>query len=149
MRHSVVLLTTIVVVVSCGISRVARAQSQAGADQKIASGEQKTSTKPPLEYLLDSAAADFHSHPPHPARFRHVRFGYRIGSDGTKQYRLCGEFLPENKGNAKWLSFATLRTSGYEQYLGEHGLSFCKESKIIWDKDDLSSSLQSRFDAMP
>src|SRR5262245_47390658 len=79
-------------------------------------------TNPSVEFLLTSAATDFREHG-HPTRFRHVRSGYITAGDGTKQYRLCGEFLPaESKGKAEWTPFVTVQTSGYEQWLGGQAL---------------------------
>jgi hypothetical protein len=99
---------------------------------------------PSVEFLLTSGATDFHTHaPPRPVRFRDVRSGFVTARDGTRQYRLCGEFLPaEGGGHAEWTPFATIKTSGYEQWLGAQAAS------ITWDKGDLSAVLQSRLDAL-
>jgi hypothetical protein len=107
-----------------------------------------TPLNPSIEFLLTSAASDFRMHPPLPARFRDVRGGYAIAPDGTRQYRLCGEFLPtEESRRAEWIPFATIKTSGYEQWLGAQAASLCKRSAVIWETEDLSSSLQTRFDS--
>ena len=131
---------------------VARGQSQAAdPGQRLLSDEQKGPTKSPLEFLIDSAAADFHAQrEQRPAKFRHVRLGHVLAPDGTKQYRLCGEFLPrQEKGKGEWTPFVTIKTSGYEQYFGAQAAGFCKGSTIQWDKEsDLSSSLQRRFDSI-
>jgi hypothetical protein len=105
---------------------------------------------PSVEFLLASAAADFHAHPsPYPARFREVHSGYVTNPDGTRGYRLCGEFLPVgDSGKAEWMAFVTIRTSGYEQYLGAQASSTCNRARTVWDKRDLSPSLQSRLDAL-
>ena len=102
-----------------------------------------------VEFLLASAAMDFHTHgPARSVRFRNVRSGYLTASDGTPQYRLCGEFVPaEESGRAEWTKFATIKTSGYEQYLGAGAASYCGSS-VTWDEGDLSSSLQSRLDSL-
>jgi hypothetical protein len=67
---------------------------------------------------------------------------------GEPQYMLCGQFLPAQEGGkAEWIAFATIRTSGYEQWIG--ATSFCQGSSVIWDQvGDLSSSLQSRLDSL-
>ena len=138
--RSAVALAWAFVVVSCTAAPATRGQSQA--------------TKPPMnpavEFLLASSVTDFHTHaPPHPVRFRDVRSGYVMALDGTRQYRLCGEFLPaEGSGKAEWTPFVTIKTSGYEQWLGAQAVSFCERSSITWDNGDLSSSLQSRLDAL-
>jgi hypothetical protein len=152
MRCSVALLATFVFV-GCSMTPVTRGQSQAaGPAQKLVSEVQKASTESPVEFLINSAAGDFHAQrQPHPARFRHVRVGHVMNPDGTKQYRLCGEFLPaQEKGKAEWTPFVTIKTSGYEQYLGAQvAARYCQRPTIIWDKEeDLSSSLQRRFDSM-
>ena len=113
------------------------------------SDPQNTSAEPAIEFLLTSAATDFHTHkPPHPTRFRDVRSGYLMTA-GTRQYRLCGEFLAtQASGKAEWVPFVTIKTSGYEQWLGAQASSFCKGPSITWNKQDLSSSLKSRLDAL-
>jgi len=105
---------------------------------------------PTVEYLLTSAAADFHTHrPPDPARFRNVRSAYVTAPDGEKQYRLCGQFLsaPEG-GTTEWMPFATIKTSGYEQYIGGQSESFCTGPATTTDEGDLSASLQARLDSL-
>jgi len=69
---------------------------------------------------------------------------------GEAQYMLCGQFLPAQEGGkAEWTPFATIKTSGYEQWLGAQAAGFCQGSSVIWDKvGDLSSSLQSRLDSL-
>ena len=48
-----------------------------------------------VEFLLTSAATDFHTQrPAGPVRFREVRVGHVMTPSGEDQYRLCGEFLP-------------------------------------------------------
>jgi hypothetical protein len=78
-----------------------------------------------------------------------VRSGYVVLPDGMKQYRLCGEFLPaQDSGKAEWTPFATIKTSGYEQWLGAQAINFCKGFPITWDRGDLSSALQARLDSL-
>lgn len=63
---------------------------------------------------------------------------------------LCGEFLPkENQGKPQWIPFATIKTSGYEQWLGVEAKGYCESSSIIWDNmGDLSVPLQDRLDSL-
>jgi hypothetical protein len=139
MRRIVALFSTWVVV-ACSTAPSPRGQSPLTT----------TPLNPSVEFLLTSAATDFHTHrPPVPVRFRDVRSGYVIAPDGTRQYRLCGEFWPaQESGRAEWTPFATIKTSGYEHWLGAQAESFCERSPMTWDKEDLSSSLQSRFDSL-
>jgi hypothetical protein len=97
----------------------------------------------PLDYLLDSAASDFRTHPPTPLGFRNVRYGQM--SDGSVRHRLCGEFqVTRSDGTPEWVEFATLKTSAYEQWLGD--TKYCSD-KVQWAPGDLSAELQRRFDA--
>ena len=112
---------------------------------------QRAPIGPPVQFLLSAAANDFHAHrPPYPTRFRDVRVGHIVTPDGTKQYMLCGQFLPEQgKGKKEWTPFVTIKTSDYEQWLGVQAASFCEQSSIIWeDQKDLSTSLQSQLDSL-
>ena len=137
MRYLAALLSTLVLV-ACSTAPAPRAQSQ----------PQKTSMEPPEEFLLTSAATDFHTHrPPYPVRFRDVRIGYEMTPDGTRQYMLCGAFLAEGS-KPEWTPFVTIKTSGYEQWLGAHAVGFCERSSIVWIEGDLSPSLQSRLDSL-
>ncbi|HET6554822.1 MAG TPA: hypothetical protein VFG49_14950 [Dyella sp.] len=106
----------------------------------------------PTQYLIDSAAADFHAHStPAPVQFRHVRLGHVSAADGAKQYFLCGEYAPASSaGKAAWTPFITIKTSGYENWLGDQAKSYCERPSIEWDDaGELSSVLQQRFDAGP
>ena len=99
----------------------------------------------PIEYLLDSAASDFRKHPPTPLAFRNVRYGQLVAGDGTVSHRLCGEFRVHKSGSEpEWKAFATLKTSAYEQWLGD--TAYCSD-QVRWKPGDLSAELQRRFDA--
>lgn len=139
-------VTSILVLTECKADSIPRSQTaQANSHE-----QQKESTETPLQFLLTSAAADFHAqHPAHTIHFRKVHIGRVTTTEGEKQYILCGQFLPSQaKDNGNWTPFVTIKTSGYEQYLGDQAASFCKRPTIMWDKRDLSSSLQSRFDSL-
>src|SRR5688572_144343 len=86
----------------------------ASAGQKAAWGDGSPAT---VEYLLDSASADFLEHGPEPAGFRKVRFG-RIEHPGEPTlFLMCGEVqAASGDGAGKWVQFATIRTEGYEQW---------------------------------
>jgi len=98
-------------------------------------------------YLLESAAADFHEHGPAPSRFRNVRYGVVEGAGGGSMPLICGEFQTVAKGE-EWIAFATLQTSKYEQWIGGQGKGFCDRPAFGWDKEDLSAELQKRLDAL-
>jgi hypothetical protein len=98
-----------------------------------------------IDYLLDSAAADFRTHPPKALAFRKVYFG-QFDGDRKTQYELCGEFqVAKPGGKTEWMHFVTIRTSGYEQYIGGQASSFCTREGMSWDEDDWSAELLKRY----
>src|SRR5437867_12441492 len=136
MRYLAVLFATLVLA-GCSKAPVTRSQSQPVSPTVV-------------QFLLTAAASDFHTHrPPDPVRFRDVRIGHVMTPSG-EEYTLCGQFLPaQEAGKAEWTPFATIKTSGYEQWIGAQAARFCQDSSVTWDNvDDLSSSLQSRLDSL-
>ncbi|HEY3130595.1 MAG TPA: hypothetical protein VGL91_14140 [Acidobacteriota bacterium] len=151
MRYLAVLFATLVLA-ACSTTPVTRRESQAVSPTQVLAPEpQKASMDSVVHFLLTAAATDFYTHrPPYPLRFRDVRIGHVMTPSGEKQYMLCGQFLPAQQGGkAEWTPFATIKTSGYEQWIGAQAAGFCQGSSVIWDKvGDLSSSLKSRLDSL-
>jgi hypothetical protein len=140
MRYLAALFATLGLA-ACSTTSVTRSESQAVSPTRDSV----------VQFLLKSAATDLHTHrPPDPVRFRDVRIGHVGKADGEQQYMLCGQFLPSRAGDkADWTPFVTIKTSGYEQWIGAQAAVFCRDSSVIWDKvDGLSSSLQSRLDSL-
>ena len=148
MRYLTVLFATLVLA-ACSTTPVQRGKSQAVSPTQVPAPElQNASIDSVVQFLLTAAATDFRTHrPPDLVRFRDVRIGHVVTPGGNEQYMLCGQFLPAQEGgNAEWTPFATIKTSGYEQWIGAQAARFCQGSSVIWDKvGDLSSSLQSRL----
>ena len=151
MRYHAILFAT-VILAACSTDPVRRSESQAVSPAQVLAPElQKTSIDSVVQFLLSAAATDFHTHrPPDPVRFRDVHIGHVMNPGGEENYILCGQFLPaQDGGKTEWMSFATIKTSGYEQYIGAQAAMFCKGSSFIWDNvGDLSSLLQSKFDTL-
>ena len=134
MRYPAVLFSTLLLA-TCSKAPVTRSDSQPVSPVVV-------------EFLLTSAATDFHTHrPPDPVRFRDVRLGHVVTPTGQEHYMLCGQFLPaQGGGTAQWTSFATIKTSPYEKWIGAPAAGFCQGTSVVWDKvGDLSPSLQSRL----
>jgi len=149
MRYLVILLLAVFFLAACGTAPATQSKPQAASPTQVnASEPQKTSIDPVVKFLLTSAASDFHDHGPKgPLHFRNVRIG-RLMTDGKESYRLCGEFLRE-EDKAEWTPFATIKTSGYEQYIGGQATGYCQGSSFVWDtQGDLSSSLQSQLESL-
>ena len=151
MRYLTVLFAALVLA-ACSTAPITNSGSQAVSPTQVLAPElQKASIDSVVQFLLTAAATDFHTHrPPDPVRFREVRIGHVMTPSGEEQYMLCGQFLPAQAGGkAEWTPFATIKTSGYEQWIGAQAAAFCQGSSVIWDKvGDLSSSLQSRLDSL-
>lgn len=149
MRFLTVILAALVLA-ACSTTSVKRVEPPSSSPTPAVHA-QNTSLDSAVEFLLTSAATDFHSQrPPNAVRFRDVRIGHTLSANGEKQYRMCGQFLPAAAGGkAEWTTFATIKTSGYEQWLGGQAGAYCQGSSFEWDETgDLSSKLQSRLDAL-
>ncbi len=69
---------------------------------------------------------------------------------GVEQYMLCGQFLSAREGGRpEWMLFATIKTSGYEQWVGARAAGFCQDPAVMWDRvGDLAPALQSQVDSL-
>jgi len=151
-KRVLAVLLAALVLVACKTAPVTRSDTQANSPTQARAAEpQKAPPDTVAQFLLTSAATDFHTHrPPTPVRFREVRVGHVVTPSGEELYMLCGQFLPAEGGDkAEWTAFATIKTSGYEQWIGAQAAGFCQRSSVLWDEEgDLSSALQSRLDAL-
>ncbi len=95
-----------------------------------------------VQFLITSASIDFRNHkPPTAIDFRNVKIGYLASSNSENVFVLCGEFL--SKENKEWVDFTTIKTSGYEQYLGK--TQYCQEATIVLTDEKLSLDLKSKL----
>jgi hypothetical protein len=150
MRYRAILVATFVLT-ACSTAQVRHSESQAVSPTLADTSQmQNASIDSVVQFLLASAATDFHDHGPIPVGFRDVRVGHFMNPHGQTLYLLCGQFLPaREEGKARWTPFATIKTSGYEQWLGTQATAFCQDSSVNWDTvSDLSSSLQNRLDSL-
>lgn len=119
----------------------------AGQPPADAAQQQTSSIEPIVQFLLASAASDFHDHGPKgQLRFQNVRVGHT--SDADTRYVMCGQFQRVEEGDkAEWMGFATIKTSGYEQYIGKGSTSYCQN--VTWDtQGDFSSELHNKLDSL-
>ena len=149
MRYLAALLGTLVLA-GCS-TPVTRNESHPASPTPVQTPElQKAATDPVVEFLLRSAATDFHTHNRSGSvRFRDVRLRHVKTPSGEDQYMLCGQFQPMQEADkSEWMPFATIKTSGYEQWNGAQAEGFCKGTSVKMEVGDLSSSLQSRLDSL-
>jgi len=153
MRHLTILLAA-AALAACSKAPAARDEAQAtppAAAAPTLPSEPSTGAADSIaQFLVAAAAKDFRAHPtPNPSRVRNVRLGHVRAPGGKDQYLLCGQLLPvRTTGRVQWTPFATIRTSGYEQYVGARAASFCQGPSVVWVEGDLSSALQSRLAAL-
>lgn len=96
-----------------------------------------------LAFLLNSAAHDFKLQPNKPNNFREVKVGYLLDDRDMKMYLLCGNFQSTNQ---EWIPFTTIKTSGYEQYVGEQAEIYCQKMHVGQSTiTDLSVALKSKL----
>ena len=133
------ILSAILVLMACGRAPESRSESPPVSPDVV-------------QFLLASAASDFRTHGPSgPLRFRDVRVGRVTPATGEYHYMLCGQFRPaQGTGTVEWTPFVTIKTSGYEQYIGAQAdAAYCQHPGVTWDRtDDMSSSLQRQVDSL-
>jgi hypothetical protein len=136
---------------ACGTAPAQHIEAQQQSPTQTVTPEQKAFLESITQFLLTSAANDFYLHgPTDPVRFRDVSLGQVMDFSGEEQYFLCGRFLPEQQDKrGEWTHFATIQTSGYEQWIGPQAENLCERPSVVWyDMGDLTSSLQSQLDAL-
>lgn len=70
-----------------------------------------------------------------------MKIGYIKSPDNEKTFILCGEFLARE--NNEWSAFTTIKTSGYEQYLGK--TPYCEDATMVLTDEYLSANLKKAF----
>jgi len=161
MRGYIIFIVAILVLTACGTSPTKKTETNTSSPAPTNSIETSSPSPAPAnkdqqlssaietvkQFLITSAAGDFRRHGPSgPLQFRNVRVGHVAGDDGKESYRLCGEF--QQDGKADWTPFVTIKTSGYEQYIGGN-TTYCSSPSMIWDiEDDLSPALKSHLDSL-
>jgi hypothetical protein len=67
-----------------------------------------------------------------------------VYSGGEERDLLTGQFLHANASSKEeWTPFVTIKTSGYEQWIGAEAETFTRGSSVVWDTTgELSKALQ-------
>ncbi len=108
---------------------------------------QLATQSPEVDALLTNAATDFQTHGSGAADVRDVYAGtLPYGAGNAPTTIICGRFLPAGDASAEWTDFATIKTSGYEQWLGVGAASYCDRAKIDRTPgSDLTPALKARL----
>ena len=74
-----------------------------------------------------------------------VYAGVIHGDNGSTMTLMCGEFRTADNAT-DWEPFATLRTDGYENWLGASAAAYCRGSNTVLDTNrDLAAALGRRY----
>lgn len=124
-------------IISCNSNNKTEAK-----DSSVVTSEKQTIPDTVVQFLITSASDDFRNHkPPTAIDFRNINIGYITSPNNEKIFVLCGEFLSNEE--KEWIEFTTIKTSGYEQYLGE--TTYCRDAKIVLTDKALSDELKSKL----
>lgn len=133
------------VLLSCNTHSNEKVSKNNTANNSTKSESIKTIPDSVIEFLIHSAAKDFNDHrPPTAIDVRNVKAGY-ISSSKEPMYLICGELLSKEENT--WVQFVTIKTSGYEQYLGDN--MYCQ--KATFEKTDdgrLSDKIKEKLNAL-
>lgn len=131
-------IITIIFIISAFVSCNSYKKEE-GKDSSSSISESKIIPDTVVQFLISSASDDFRNHQPTiPIDFRNVKIGYIKSSNNEITYVLCGEFL--SKENKEWTEFATIKTSGYEQYIGK--TNYCQDATMVLSDKNLVVDLK-------
>ena len=100
----------------------------------------------PVDTLMAASAADFQAHQPHLADVRDVHTGTLTVPGEAPQPIICGQFRMGGTGGDTWSDFAAIKTSGYEQWLGETATAYCRRADMDHGKDhDLTDAYKAQL----
>jgi hypothetical protein len=134
-RQSVLALTCLVFAGACRNAATAQTHPKVPATPDPAA----------VEFLLASAAKEFNSpYSKRPEAVRKAHIGY-LQDPEKPVYLLCGDFRPAGEDQGKWIAFATIKTSDYEQWIGGAAEAQCAQKKIRWYAADLAEVLVQRI----
>lgn len=97
-----------------------------------------------VDTLVGNSITDFKTHGGLPADVRSVRLVWHTLADGITRPTICGDALVD-KANGKWVPFAALTTSGYEQYVGDGSGLRCKNGEKRFGSRDVTQLYRDRL----
>ena len=144
LKNKFFLLSTLVIILlySC----------QNNTENKFSNTNQTTAMKDNITasdtiktFLMNSTVQDFYKNKQNSSvEFRNVF----LKLYETETYLICGEFL-EKKQPEKWVDFATLKTEGYELWIGGNATTYCNDAKTISSStEDLATLLNTQLKSL-
>jgi len=101
-----------------------------------------------IAFLIDASAQDFFAEmSPTPTAFREVQAGVMRMDGASDRPLLCGEVEVVIDGaDPQWASFATVRTSGYQTWIGAAASAVCEDPRTqMQPSADLAIRLEQRL----
>lgn len=146
-----ILMLSAILLISCKASNLT-AQTTQSANTELKKEFSEMQNDSIIQFLINVSASDFHKAKPNTSiNFRKVKLAYIVTPNNEKMYLLCGEFQTQEKNDIDkiWIPFVTIKTFGYEQWIGGQASTYCKDSKeILVKKYDLSSQLKERIETL-
>jgi hypothetical protein len=97
--------------------------------------------------LIAESVDDLKAHlPGAPRDFRSVRLAWRTDTDRGVLPVICGKVLAATTPE-KWIRFAALTTSGYEQYFGDGSQGWCDRADKKFGSRDITKLFRERLAA--
>lgn len=147
LKNTFVLLSTLVIVLLYSCQNYAEKKSS-NTNQPAAMEDNITVPAPVSDtlktFLVNNTVQDFYKNRQNGVvKFRNVFLKLYEG----ETYLICGEFLAIDKGQAeKWIDFATLKTEGYELWIGGNATGYCNDAKTIsLSTEDLAALLNTQL----
>ena len=119
------------------------------ADQRMTS-DPTAVTDEAVTFLIEAAATDFKTHvAPTGATFRNVHPGVMQGEENLTMTLICGEYHIDGATD-RWDTFATLRTDGYENWVGGAAGTYCASPDTVLEtNNDLAEVLNQQYRLLP
>ena len=102
-------------------------------------------TEAARDKLIGESVDDLKAHlPGAPRNFRSVRLAWRADPERGVVPVICGKVLAATTPE-KWIRFAALSTSGYEQYFGEGSQGWCDRADKKFGSRDITQLYRQRL----
>ncbi|MBL7888438.1 MAG: hypothetical protein JNL24_02735 [Bacteroidia bacterium] len=144
LKNKFFLLSTLVIILLYSCQNNTENKSS-NTNQTTAMKDNITASDTIKTFLMNSTVQDFYKNKQNSSvEFRNVF----LKLYETETYLICGEFL-EKKQPEKWVDFATLKTEGYELWIGGNATTYCNDAKTISSStEDLATLLNTQLKSL-
>lgn len=144
LKNKFFLLSTLVIILLYSCQNNTENKSS-NTNQTTAMKDNITASDTIKTFLMNSTVQDFYKNKQNSSvEFRNVF----LKLYETETYLICGEFL-EKKQPEKWVDFATLKTEGYELWIGGNATTYYNDAKTISSStEDLATLLNTQLKSL-